>query len=65
MNKPKMTFAEGLRISWHRELQSGDPVRIVRLAFFSLYFGTIHLVFFSFPNALIRIGKRLMNTSTE
>jgi len=56
----KISFVEGLKISWKRELENGDPVRIVRLALFTLYYGTIHLVFFAFPNAMIKIGKRLM-----
>ena len=60
MNKPAMTFAEGLRLSWKRELEIGDPKRITRLVFATVYYGAIHFLFFVLPNAWIAIGKRLM-----
>lgn len=35
MNK-KISFLEGVVISWRKELQIGNPLRIARLAFFAI-----------------------------
>lgn len=59
MDKPKMTFTQGLKISWQRELEIGDPLRILRLAFFTVRYGWIHVLCYVIPNALIALGKRL------
>lgn len=59
MSKPSMTFAQGLKISWQRELEIGDPWRILRLAFFTVHYSWIHVLCYVIPNALIALGKRL------
>ena len=46
MNKSKMTFAEGLKLSWKRELEIGDPRRIIRLAFATVWYGVIYVLFY-------------------
>lgn len=59
MNKPKMTFAEGLKLSWQREWQIGDPWRIARLAFSTVYYGAIHVFLFVLPSKMIELGRWL------
>ena len=57
--KKQMTFGEGIKLSWKQELEIKDPERILRLAWFTVYFGAIHLLFFALPNQLVRLAKAL------
>ena len=41
----KLTFREGVIISWKREIKIGNPRRILELAFFTLVYGAVHYLF--------------------
>jgi hypothetical protein len=49
------TFAESVKISWRKELQTKNPRRILRLAFFIVYYGAIHYLYVVPMTALIRL----------
>ena len=63
MNK-KILFLEGVVISWRKELQIGNPLRIARLAFFTVWYGieyfvivawrNVYIAFFAICNRLVR-----------
>ena len=48
----KMTFWEGVKVSWARELQIGNPLRIIRLAFGTVWYSLIYFLFVMVPRAL-------------
>ncbi len=52
--KKKMTFAEGVKISWKRELEIGNPLRIIRLAFGMVYYGFVYFFFVYVPRMIAR-----------
>jgi hypothetical protein len=54
----KMAYWEGLRVSWKRELQIGDPVRILIMTLATVKYTYAHIMFSVIPNALIAAGKR-------
>ncbi len=47
-----MKFTEGLKISWQREWETGNPWRILQLAVGTVYYGALHLVFVLIPQLL-------------
>lgn len=42
----KISFVEGVVISWRKEWQIGDPLRIARLAFFTVWYGLAYMWIF-------------------
>lgn len=58
MKKSGMTFLEGVKVSWKRELEIGDPQRILQLARGTVIYTFAHVLFVVIPNALLAAGKR-------
>ncbi len=54
MSDKKMTYWEAVVISWRNEWERGDPWRIIRLAFFTVYYSFVYYVFIYVPRMIAR-----------
>jgi len=61
MNKPKMTFSEGVKLSWQREMQIGDPWRLLRLAFWTVWLSIYRVPVVLIPRAVRVLIVKLLN----
>lgn len=50
--KSNMTYFEAVKLSWQNELQNKNLWRILRLAFFTVYFSIVRVFIVMIPNSL-------------
>jgi len=58
MKKPGMTFAEGVKVSWKKELKTRDLGRLLQLAYGTVRYTYAHIFFVVIPTALLAAGSR-------
>ncbi len=61
MNKPKMTFFEAIKTSWQNELRIGNPWRIARLAFWTVWLSIYRVVVVLIPRVWNVLIVKLLN----
>lgn len=49
----QLSFWEGVRAGWAKEWKIGNPLRIIRLAFFTVWYSLIYFLFVIVPRALM------------
>ncbi len=54
-----LKFQQAVRLSWERELQIGDPWRIIQLAFGTVYMSVYYFLFVVLVREWVALGKRL------